>query len=183
MVERETRNFNYSYSPKYPSEELLLEHRVEDRLTPEHIIPIRAAMAERLDCSPPTRANWVQSPAGPLPDFRKWESHWSAGFIGDLPFPPPLRSGTAPFPPHFTFTGSQDLVVKRRPNLSNKLRPIRSHLASLVAVDIAFELPPHPVFAIELFPGAQREAKQPPRCVSSGLDEPSSEHDPDPPNS
>ncbi|KAJ8893160.1 hypothetical protein PR048_005743 [Dryococelus australis] len=32
-----------------------------------------AAVAERLDCSPPTKANWVQSPAGSLPDFHKWE--------------------------------------------------------------------------------------------------------------
>ncbi|KAJ8878762.1 hypothetical protein PR048_019348 [Dryococelus australis] len=34
----------------------------------------RAAVAERLDCSPPTTANWVQSPAEPLLDFHKWES-------------------------------------------------------------------------------------------------------------
>ncbi|KAJ8873496.1 hypothetical protein PR048_024314 [Dryococelus australis] len=48
--------------------------------------------AGRLGCSPPTNANRVQSPAGSLPDFRMWEScrqcRWSAGFLGDLPFPP-----------------------------------------------------------------------------------------------
>ncbi|KAJ8872269.1 hypothetical protein PR048_025871 [Dryococelus australis] len=33
----------------------------------------RAAVAERLDCSPPTKANRFQSPAGPLPDFCKWK--------------------------------------------------------------------------------------------------------------
>ncbi|KAJ8894992.1 hypothetical protein PR048_000300 [Dryococelus australis] len=33
-----------------------------------------AVVAEVLDHSPPTKANWVQSPAGPLPDFRKRES-------------------------------------------------------------------------------------------------------------
>ncbi|KAJ8865732.1 hypothetical protein PR048_033253 [Dryococelus australis] len=33
-----------------------------------------ATVAERLACSPPTRANLVQSPAGSLPDFRIWES-------------------------------------------------------------------------------------------------------------
>ncbi|KAJ8889791.1 hypothetical protein PR048_009294 [Dryococelus australis] len=26
--------------------------------------------------------------------------HWPAGFLGDLPFPTPLHSGTAPFTPH-----------------------------------------------------------------------------------
>ncbi|KAJ8890939.1 hypothetical protein PR048_010448 [Dryococelus australis] len=31
-------------------------------------------VAERLDYSPPTKANRVHSPAGSLPDFRKWES-------------------------------------------------------------------------------------------------------------
>ncbi|KAJ8866150.1 hypothetical protein PR048_033674 [Dryococelus australis] len=33
-------------------------------------------------------------------------------------FPPLLHSGAAPFSPHFTFIGSQDLDVKSRPNLS-----------------------------------------------------------------
>ncbi|KAJ8865781.1 hypothetical protein PR048_033303 [Dryococelus australis] len=40
------------------------------------------AMAERLACSPPTRANRVQSPAGSLPDFRKWESCWTMSLVG-----------------------------------------------------------------------------------------------------
>ncbi|KAJ8866773.1 hypothetical protein PR048_032634 [Dryococelus australis] len=33
-----------------------------------------AAVAERLDCSPPTKSNRVQSPAGSHTDFRRWES-------------------------------------------------------------------------------------------------------------
>ncbi|KAJ8881231.1 hypothetical protein PR048_017705 [Dryococelus australis] len=33
-----------------------------------------AAVAERLACSPPTKANWIQSPAGSLMGFRMWES-------------------------------------------------------------------------------------------------------------
>ncbi|KAJ8877819.1 hypothetical protein PR048_022277 [Dryococelus australis] len=32
----------------------------------------RAAVVERVACSPPTKANRVQSSAGPPPDFRKW---------------------------------------------------------------------------------------------------------------
>ncbi|KAJ8871795.1 hypothetical protein PR048_028135 [Dryococelus australis] len=38
-----------------------------------------------------------------LPDFRNWEScRWSAGFLRDLPFFPPLHTGAAPYSPHFT---------------------------------------------------------------------------------
>ncbi|KAJ8894980.1 hypothetical protein PR048_000288 [Dryococelus australis] len=44
--------------------------------------------------------------------------HWSAGFLGNLPFPLPLHSGDASLSPHFTLIGSQDLGVKSRPNLS-----------------------------------------------------------------
>ncbi|KAJ8898523.1 hypothetical protein PR048_003883 [Dryococelus australis] len=84
---------------------------------------IGSVAADWLDCSPPTKANRVQSPAGPLPDFRKWESCWTMPFLGDLPPPnhPPLQSDAAPFSPHFTLIGSQDLVVKSRPKLSTQL--------------------------------------------------------------
>ncbi|KAJ8878428.1 hypothetical protein PR048_019006 [Dryococelus australis] len=41
----------------------------------------------------------------------------SAGFLGDIPFPPPLHSSAAPYSPNFTLIGSQDLDVKNRPNL------------------------------------------------------------------
>ncbi|KAJ8873624.1 hypothetical protein PR048_024442 [Dryococelus australis] len=62
------------------------------------------AVAERLDCSPPTKANRVQSPAGPLPDF------FQVGILPeDLMLDPPLHSDAAPFSPHFTAIGSQDL--------------------------------------------------------------------------
>ncbi|KAJ8877578.1 hypothetical protein PR048_022033 [Dryococelus australis] len=51
-----------------------------------------AAVAERLAGSPPFKANRAQSPAGPLPDFRTWESYRTmtlvGGFPRDLPFPP-----------------------------------------------------------------------------------------------
>ncbi|KAJ8881286.1 hypothetical protein PR048_017764 [Dryococelus australis] len=36
-----------------------------------------AMMVEWLDCSPPTKANRVYSPAGPHRDFRKWELCWT----------------------------------------------------------------------------------------------------------
>ncbi|KAJ8884330.1 hypothetical protein PR048_016187 [Dryococelus australis] len=41
--------------------------------------PNDVALAERLDC---TKAKWVQSPAGLLPDFRKWESCRAMPLVG-----------------------------------------------------------------------------------------------------
>ncbi|KAJ8888321.1 hypothetical protein PR048_007808 [Dryococelus australis] len=40
------------------------------------------------------------------------------GFLGNFPFPLPLRSGAAPYSPLLTIIGSQDLDVKSRPNIS-----------------------------------------------------------------
>ncbi|KAJ8879993.1 hypothetical protein PR048_020614 [Dryococelus australis] len=52
----------------------------------------RASGAERLACSPPTKANRVQSPAGPLPDFRNWEPCRTMPLVGGFsrgsPFSP-----------------------------------------------------------------------------------------------
>ncbi|KAJ8871413.1 hypothetical protein PR048_027730 [Dryococelus australis] len=79
----------------------------------------------RLDCSLPTKANRVQSPARSLKTFAGDNSAglccWFAGFLGDLPFPPILHSGAAPFSHNFTLIGSQELVVESRPNLLNQL--------------------------------------------------------------
>ncbi|KAJ8895151.1 hypothetical protein PR048_000476 [Dryococelus australis] len=65
--------------------------------------PGRATVTERLARSPPSKVNRVQYSAG-SPDFRSGNHaagrcRWSAGFLGDLPFPPPLHSGAAPFSP------------------------------------------------------------------------------------
>ncbi|KAJ8865863.1 hypothetical protein PR048_033386 [Dryococelus australis] len=48
--------------------------------------------------SPHTEANRIRLPAGSPSDFRTWGNLagrclWSAGFLGDLPFAPPVRSG------------------------------------------------------------------------------------------
>ncbi|KAJ8872592.1 hypothetical protein PR048_026198 [Dryococelus australis] len=60
-----------------------------------------------------------------------WTAHlpcrWSAGFLGDLPFPPPYNSGAAPFSPHFILIASPDLVVKSPPNLPTQLILPTSH--------------------------------------------------------
>ncbi|KAJ8898149.1 hypothetical protein PR048_003509 [Dryococelus australis] len=41
------------------------------------------SVAERLDCSPVTKANRVRSPAGPIPAFRKWEWCPAMPLVGD----------------------------------------------------------------------------------------------------
>ncbi|KAJ8895187.1 hypothetical protein PR048_000512 [Dryococelus australis] len=42
----------------------------------------RAAVAQRLQSSPPTKANRVRFPAGQHPDFRTWESCWTMPLVG-----------------------------------------------------------------------------------------------------
>ncbi|KAJ8879933.1 hypothetical protein PR048_020554 [Dryococelus australis] len=79
-----------------------------------------------LDYSPPNRADRFDSRRGRYPNFRSWESCRTmplvgGGFLGDLPFPPPLCSGAAPYPPRFILIGLQDHDVRSRPNLSNPL--------------------------------------------------------------
>ncbi|KAJ8879394.1 hypothetical protein PR048_020002 [Dryococelus australis] len=58
-----------------------------------------ATVAERLARPPPTKTNRSQSPAGSLRIFacgnRAGRCRWSAGFLEDLPFPPPFHSGAA----------------------------------------------------------------------------------------
>ncbi|KAJ8870938.1 hypothetical protein PR048_027240, partial [Dryococelus australis] len=53
-----------------------------------------ATVDERLACSPPAKAIRAQSPAGPLPEKIRC---LSAGFLGNLPFPPTLHFGAAPY--------------------------------------------------------------------------------------
>ncbi|KAJ8871311.1 hypothetical protein PR048_027628 [Dryococelus australis] len=60
--------------------------------------PARAAVAEQLACSPPTKAIWVQSLAG-SPDFRMWESCRTMPLVGVFvrgsPVSPTLHPGDA----------------------------------------------------------------------------------------
>ncbi|KAJ8883187.1 hypothetical protein PR048_015027 [Dryococelus australis] len=51
-------------------------------------------------------------------EYRAGRCRWLADFIGDFPFPPSLHFGAVPYPAHFALTGSQDLDVNSRPNLS-----------------------------------------------------------------
>ncbi|KAJ8883046.1 hypothetical protein PR048_014885 [Dryococelus australis] len=76
----------------------------------------------RLQRSPPIKANRVQIPAGPLPNFRMWEPCRTmslvTGFSRGSPVSPRLlHTGAAPYSPRFTLIGSQYHDVKSRPNL------------------------------------------------------------------
>ncbi|KAJ8874062.1 hypothetical protein PR048_024902 [Dryococelus australis] len=71
-----------------------------------------ATVAEWLDCSPPAKANRVQSPTSSLPDLRMWESCRMIPLIGGVfsvisRFPRPFHSSAAPYS-----TRSRDLDVK-----------------------------------------------------------------------
>ncbi|KAJ8898395.1 hypothetical protein PR048_003755 [Dryococelus australis] len=77
---------------------------------------IGATVLQWSDYSPPTKVKRVRVLAGPLLDFRSWKfcrTMALAGrvFLGDIPYPPPLHSGAAPYPPHFALIGSQDVDI------------------------------------------------------------------------
>ncbi|KAJ8888233.1 hypothetical protein PR048_007720, partial [Dryococelus australis] len=63
-----------------------------------------------------TSANQFRFPVASLPYFRVRGSCWmmpqAGGFSRGSPISPPLYSGAAPYSPHFTLIGSQDLHVK-----------------------------------------------------------------------
>ncbi|KAJ8895759.1 hypothetical protein PR048_001097 [Dryococelus australis] len=73
--------------------------------------------------SPPTS----MKPGGFAPGFfacgnRTGRCRWLAGFLGELPLPPHLYSGAAPYSAHFTSIGYQDLDVKLLDNIFSQCR-------------------------------------------------------------
>ncbi|KAJ8867482.1 hypothetical protein PR048_031284 [Dryococelus australis] len=84
-----------------------------------------ATMAERLACSPPTKAILVQSPAGSHRIFtrgnRAGRCRWQV-FVGDIPFPPLFNSGAAPYSPQ-----SPSSALKTSMSYSNCKRSLMSH--------------------------------------------------------
>ncbi|KAJ8866561.1 hypothetical protein PR048_032420 [Dryococelus australis] len=81
-----------------------------------------ATVVWRIEYSPPTNGNRVRLPVGSHPGIfacgnRAGRCRCSAGFLGDLPFPPPSHSGACSILASFTLIGSQDLAVKSRPNI------------------------------------------------------------------
>ncbi|KAJ8867883.1 hypothetical protein PR048_031688 [Dryococelus australis] len=90
-----------------------------------------AVVAERLACSPPTRANRAQSPAGSHPGFRMWESCRTmpllGGFSWGSPVSPSLSFRSCSILTSITIVGSQDLAVKSRPNTFTQSSLARAH--------------------------------------------------------
>ncbi|KAJ8867406.1 hypothetical protein PR048_031207 [Dryococelus australis] len=85
-----------------------------------------AVMDERLDCSPPTKANRVQPPAGSFPNYRMWEScrtmPLAGGFYRECHVSLALSLWRCSILSSLTFIGSQDLAVKSRPNLFTRFK-------------------------------------------------------------
>ncbi|KAJ8873683.1 hypothetical protein PR048_024515 [Dryococelus australis] len=75
---------------------------------------------QRLDCSPPTTANRVPSPAASLrissTGTRGARCHWSAGLLRGSPVFPALSFRCCPNSPYFTLIGSQDIDAKNCPD-------------------------------------------------------------------
>ncbi|KAJ8873001.1 hypothetical protein PR048_026617 [Dryococelus australis] len=68
-----------------------------------------AAVAERLDCTPRTKANRVQPPAvGIVPD----DATGRRVLSGICRFPPLLHSGAAPYSPHFTLSALKTSMLR-----------------------------------------------------------------------
>ncbi|KAJ8874244.1 hypothetical protein PR048_025087 [Dryococelus australis] len=66
-----------------------------------------AAVTQRFKCSPPTKGNRVQFPAGSFPNFFTWESCWTMSLVGGCFRGSPVSPRTCiPFSPHFTLIGS-----------------------------------------------------------------------------
>ncbi|KAJ8890059.1 hypothetical protein PR048_009565 [Dryococelus australis] len=93
-----------------------------------------AAVAERLACSHPTKANRAQFPAKSFQIFasgnRAGRCHWSAGFLGDLRLSRPcipalLHSHLIP-PPLLRLSSIKDTMAKKLGINSQKLPPIKT---------------------------------------------------------
>ncbi|KAJ8875863.1 hypothetical protein PR048_023766 [Dryococelus australis] len=94
---------------------------ITDPETDNNLRLLDAAVAEWLACSPPNKANLVQSPAGSHPDFRMWESCSTMPLVGKF-------SRGSPVSPYLSFRccsiltsiiiliGSQDLAQISSPN-------------------------------------------------------------------
>ncbi|KAJ8867938.1 hypothetical protein PR048_031747 [Dryococelus australis] len=81
----------------------------------------------RLDCSPPTKANRVQSPAGSHPDFRKRESCRTMPLVDELSRGSPVPPALAFHHSHLISPSSALKISSFRalPNLSSQLVVIR----------------------------------------------------------
>ncbi|KAJ8885521.1 hypothetical protein PR048_011719 [Dryococelus australis] len=82
-------------------------------------------VAVRLACSPSNMANRVQSLAG----NRARRCRWSAGFLEDLPFPPPFHTGATPYSPQSPSSALKTSLL-RAAKLSSRTLSLTILLAS-----------------------------------------------------
>ncbi|KAJ8886209.1 hypothetical protein PR048_012418 [Dryococelus australis] len=80
------------------------------------------AVAERLACSPPTKANQPGHSRIFARGNLAGRCHWSAGFLGNLPFPPPLHSGARSYSPQSTASAFKASLL--RATHSNQRLPL-----------------------------------------------------------
>ncbi|KAJ8890829.1 hypothetical protein PR048_010338 [Dryococelus australis] len=84
-------------------------HAIRQR--PHKQLPMRVSRCHLVYCSHRRRLNvpWADyfQGAAAVAD-RAGRCRWSAGFLGDLPFPLLLHSGAAPYSPHFTLIGYRE---------------------------------------------------------------------------
>ncbi|KAJ8865758.1 hypothetical protein PR048_033279 [Dryococelus australis] len=100
----------------------------------------RATVAERLACSPPTKATRVQSPARSFPDFCMWESCRTMLLVGGFSWGYPISSTLSflrcSILTCITLIGSEDLdVTGMRPIITEfdpKNRSVRTELTDMV---------------------------------------------------
>ncbi|KAJ8880844.1 hypothetical protein PR048_017316 [Dryococelus australis] len=111
----------------YNTGHYILQHVVLGQVyLPVHVAPelrCRVFVKHRLGCLLPTKENRVQSPAGLLPDFSKWETCRTMPLVGGFSWGSPAIPALAFWRcsiPHSTFIGSQDLVVQSGPNISTQ---------------------------------------------------------------
>ncbi|KAJ8882440.1 hypothetical protein PR048_014248 [Dryococelus australis] len=111
-----------------------------------------AMVAERLACSPPTKASRVQYPAGSLRIFAcgnlAGRCRWSACFLGDLPPPLPFHSGCAPYTPLFSALKTSLLRVTKISPL-HEIPGKNSRPAASSSTIRTCEIPGVPPFGIE----------------------------------
>ncbi|KAJ8866661.1 hypothetical protein PR048_032522 [Dryococelus australis] len=100
LLPKELGSIPGGFSPEFSHVVIVPDDAAGRRLLACHNRHKGAAVAERLECPPPTKANQAQSPAASLPDS-------SGSRTGRRVFS--AHSDTAPFSPHFTLIGSQCL--------------------------------------------------------------------------
>ncbi|KAJ8888940.1 hypothetical protein PR048_008434 [Dryococelus australis] len=103
-------------------------------LPPSKNVDERTTVAERLAFWPPTNAIRVQSPAKSLRIFACGNSaglcRWSAGLLGDLPFPPSFPSGAAPYSPQSPSSALKKSMLRavQRSSITHSLTLYFQHL-------------------------------------------------------